>query len=64
MLSEAHSLIAIVLQKIYLNPLKLMTWQVFTFFDQVLAVVKARYKTEISEINKIKFRFGRKRNSG
>lgn len=35
-----------------------MTLQILFRFDQLLTVVIARYKTEILEINKIKFRFG------
>ena len=46
------------LQKVFAFIHKFMTLQILFRFDQLLTVVMARYKTEILEINKIKFRFG------
>ena len=46
------------LQKVFTFIHKFMTLQILFRFDQLLTVVMARYKTEILEINKIKFRFG------
>ena len=49
---------SVFLQKVFAFIHKFMTLQILFRFDQLLTVVMARYKTEILEINKIKFRFG------